>query len=174
MSLLPLSNVYDLAGLTESGAEVFLPTTEEQRNAIAAWASLDGVERFEARIQLKRLAANRFSYTAVLDAAIVQSCVVTLEPVRSKLGLEISRTLHLVRSSRGATAEPLEDAPEENDGPEQIQDTRFDLAGPLLEEFSLAIDPYPRAPGVTFAAEPEPRDPSDSPFAVLKSLDRGG
>ena len=37
-----------------------------------------------------------------------------------------------------------------DDVPEEIDSTRYDLVAPLLEEFSLAIDPYPRAPGVAF------------------------
>ena len=45
---------------------------------------------------------------------------------------------------------------------------------PLLEEFVLAIDPYPRAPGVEFAAPVDAEPRPESPFAVLKALkDRG-
>ncbi len=54
--------------------------------------------------------------------------------------------------------------------PEEIDSTRFDLAAPLLEEFSLAIDPYPRAPGVAFDAPATTEDPPENPFAVLGKL----
>jgi uncharacterized metal-binding protein YceD (DUF177 family) len=58
--------------------------------------------------------------------------------------------------------------------PEEIESPRFDLAAPVLEEFLLAINPYPRAPGVVFEAPAEAEEKPESPFAVLKGLKRGG
>ena len=45
-----------------------------------------------------------------------------------------------------------------------------DLAAPLLEELTLALDPYPRAPGVAFAALKDEAAPTANPFAVLAKL----
>jgi hypothetical protein len=56
----------------------------------------------------------------------------------------------------------------DDEAPEEIESTRYDVAGPVLEEFSLAIDPYPRAPGVAY--EPPPDEKPESPFAVLARL----
>ena len=47
---------------------------------------------------------------------------------------------------------------------------RYDLAAPLLEEFLLALDPYPRAPGVVFESPETGEVPPPNPFAVLKAL----
>jgi len=44
------------------------------------------------------------------------------------------------------------------------------VAGPLLEELSLALDPYPKAPGAVFGAPAEESDASENPFAVLEKL----
>jgi hypothetical protein len=44
------------------------------------------------------------------------------------------------------------------------------LAAPLLEEVSLALDPYPKAPGAAFEVLPEPIEPAENPFAVLEAL----
>jgi hypothetical protein len=41
-----------------------------------------------------------------------------------------------------------------------------------LEELSLALDPYPKAPGAAFEVPPEPPAPADNPFAVLEALKR--
>ena len=43
-----------------------------------------------------------------------------------------------------------------------------------MEEFLLAIDPYPRAPGVAFQPPEGMADKPESPFAVLKGLKSGG
>jgi hypothetical protein len=39
-----------------------------------------------------------------------------------------------------------------------------------MEEFLLALDPYPRRPGVAFDPAAAGDPPPESPFAVLKSL----
>ena len=74
-----------------------------------------------------------------------------------------------------AESETVLDASEE-EGPEEIDSLHIDLAPPLLEEFTLALDPYPRRPG-------EPNLPrhnraegsggAESPFAALKNLKSG-
>ena len=62
----------------------------------------------------------------------------------------------------------LSDRDEEE--PEEIDNLHYDLAGPALEEFLLALDPYPRRPGVAFDPAAVGDPPPESPFAVLKSL----
>jgi uncharacterized metal-binding protein YceD (DUF177 family) len=47
----------------------------------------------------------------------------------------------------------------------------FDLADLVIEVFALAIDLYPRKPGVELTEELKGDDPAElSPFAALKSL----
>jgi len=66
-----------------------------------------------------------------------------------------------------------EDLPLEDDVPEEISSLHYDLAAPLVEELVLAIDPYPRAPGVEFAPPEDGEQAPESPFAVLKGLKSG-
>jgi hypothetical protein len=169
----PFSVVYDLARLSEAGADVKIAANPEQRMELARWADVGAVETFEAQVRLKRLSASRFEYQADLTADLVQSCVVTLEPVPARLVLDIVRSLHLVKMPRGVPASQPELPAPWDEGPEEIHDTRYDLAAPLLEEFSLAIDPYPRAPGVIFDLPEKPAAP-ESPFAVLKRREGDG
>ena len=168
----PFVSIYDLSDLSDAGAEITLSPTEEQRTRLAQWAGVDAVESFVARISLQRRSANRFGYDAKLTADILQSCVVTLEPVHSHLDVDIERTLHLVKVPSSAQISAHELAPSAEEGPEEIQDPRYDIAGPVLEEFALAIDPYPRATGVVFEA-PADSEAGESPFAALKSLKSG-
>ena len=58
----------------------------------------------------------------------------------------------------------------EEDAPEAIESLHYDLAAPALEEYSLALDPYPRAPGAEFSSPDGTSDARDNPFAVLKAL----
>lgn len=170
----PLQHFYDLADLSEAGAEVVVSAKPADLPALAKWAGVDAVERFEGRIELRKLPAHRFVYDAALTADIVQSCVVTLEPVRSHLERNVSRTLHLSQTSRRSAEPEPEWSPADDEGPEEIQSPRYDLAAPLLEEFVLSIDPYPRAPGVAFEPPAEKAEPAESPFAALKVLKKPG
>jgi hypothetical protein len=62
---------------------------------------------------------------------------------------------------------------DQEEGPEEIDSLHLDLATPVLEEFALSLDPYPRRPGVEFAPESPDSEPPESPFAVLKGLKQG-
>ncbi len=73
---------------------------------------------------------------------------------------------------RRRTGETEVEVPLEADAPEEIDSLHYDLAAALIEEFILALDPYPRAPGVEFQA-PEGEGAAESPFAVLKGLKSG-
>jgi uncharacterized metal-binding protein YceD (DUF177 family) len=168
----PLQQFYDLADVSEGGVEVAVRAEATQREALARWAGVEKVESFGALVDLRKSGPRRFSYAARLTADVVQTCVVTLEPLSVRLERDIARTLELARGrSRPGQDDPPVWTPDDDDEePEKIETSRYDLAGPLLEEFVLAIDPYPRAPGVAFEL-PVPEDnPRDSPFAVLKAL----
>ncbi len=169
MNSLPLSSVYDLSDISDAGAEIAIQPGAEQRQRIADWAGVNALETFSGKVTLRRQSANRFSYEAELNADVVQTCVVTLEPVRSHMSLNISRSLHLTKFPASGKLVEHEMAPASAEAPEEVQDSHYDLAGPLLEEFTLAIDPYPRCPGVAFDA-PKDEDGLESPFAVLKTL----
>jgi uncharacterized metal-binding protein YceD (DUF177 family) len=171
---LPLSNILDLAVLSQAGEERVIAPKAGQLAGLAEWAGVERIDNFEARIALKKLSPTRFDYRAEVSAEIVQSCVVTLEPVLSHLAFSFERELHLVRSASRLPDEAFGPEAGEDDVPEEITDTRFDIAGPVLEELALAIDPYPRAPGVAFRTESERQEERESPFAALKNLKKTG
>jgi len=170
----PFVRIYDLGDLGRAGDVVAIALKDSDLKRLAQWAELDTVTSFEAVVDLKRISANRFGYNARLSSEIVQSCVVTLEPVRSRIDREFTRELHLVdHRHREAKGEALTLAAADDEAPEEIESLDYDIVGPLLEEFSLAIDPYPRAPGVTFES-PADKAPIEGPFAALKALKQRG
>ena len=84
------------------------------------------------------------------------------------------RELHFNPALRRSPEAPAaEDFPLEDDLPEEIGSLHYDLAAPLIEEFVLAIDPYPRAKGVEFEPPGAGEEAPESPFAVLKGLKSG-
>jgi len=169
---LPLEHFVDLGRLTEAGSEFVLEPKDDELAKLAAWAEVSSIEAFKATVDIKRSGRDRYRLNAVIDADLTQACVVTLEPVKDRIAKEFSRELHLVRPSRHALpeTEALTVGAGDDDAPEDIDNQHYDVAGPVLEEFSLAINPYPRCPGVAFESPSDPVDRPDNPFAVLKSL----
>jgi len=167
----PFARIYDLGDLGRAGDTIAIALKDADRKRLAAWAEVESVTSFQATVDLTRISANRFGYRAHLTSDVVQSCVVTLEPVRSHIVRDFSRELHLAdHRHHEPRTEALTLAAAEDEAPEEIESLDYDLAGPLLEELSLAIDPYPRAPGVTFESPADETRSAEGPFAALKSL----
>ncbi len=108
-------------------------------------------------------------------AQVRQTCGVTLEPFDSDLEGELHiRALPQGSAALGGPDEAggeLDLDPDADDPPEVLPDDRIDLGAYVVEDLSLAIDPFPRKPGVEFEAPEQPGEPS--PFAVLAKL-KGG
>ncbi|MES2471906.1 MAG: DUF177 domain-containing protein [Pseudomonadota bacterium] len=180
---LPLSQIYNLARLGNAGDTVQVSADETQRADIARWAGVLSLESFSAQVEVRKLAPTRFGLSYVLKADVTQACVVTLEPVPALLEHSFSRELEFtgqtVRRKPAQAKSGAESVTEvvvdslEDEGPEEIESLHYDLAAPLLEEFVLALEPYPRRPGVAFEPPSDGLEPPESPFAVLKGLKSG-
>jgi len=168
----PLQHIYDLSSISAAGAEVTITAKPEELPALAQWFGVDAIEAFTAKLELRKLSQMRFHIDALMTADIVQACVVTLVPVNTHIERRFSRTLHLT-TGPAAGRETIIVSPADDESPEEIASTRYDLAEPLLEELALSIDPYPRAPGVEFVPPDDGKSPEESPFAVLKRLKQG-
>lgn len=172
MPAIPLERFHDFSDLSDAGYETTVVATPEELVRLAVWADVKEVTRLEARISVKRQSKTRFHLETDFVADIVQISVVTLEPVKSQIAAHFTRELHLSRglhryADKGGLVTP---ASAEDEAPEEIASTSYDLAEPLREELALAIDPYPREPGAEFAAPGDADDHSESPFAVLETL----
>lgn len=170
---LPLSHPYNLNRLGQAGDEVSFSAIDEERAALARFAGVLRVDMFAAHVALRKPAPNRFQLDFILEADIVQACVVSLADVPSHIERRFTRDLHFDPALKRTKEQPEEDLLQEDDKPEEIDSLHYDLAAPLIEELVLAIDPYPRAPGVAFEAPKETLPPPESPFAVLKGLKSG-
>ena len=172
---LPLTHPYNLARLGNAGEDVRFAADLGQRAAIAKWSGVLSLEKLEAGVQIQKLDSARYTLDFTLDADVTQACVVTLEPVPAHIAHRFRRELQFVGPVRH---KPVSDdsGPDvvldvtKDEGPEEIQSLHVDLAGPVLEEYVLSLEPYPRRPGVAFTPKSQPSEAPESPFAVLKGL----
>jgi uncharacterized metal-binding protein YceD (DUF177 family) len=170
---LPLSRPYNLNRLGQAGDTVDVAISDQERGALAQFVGVPRIDALSAQIELKKPAPNRFQLDFSLAADICQSCVVTLADVPAHIERRFSRELRFNPTLHRGDQSAAGDIPLEDDVPEEIGSLHYDLAAPLIEELVLAIDPYPRAPGVAFAPPGSGEEPPENPFAVLKGLKSG-
>jgi uncharacterized metal-binding protein YceD (DUF177 family) len=171
----PLSVKFDLGSVSDDRTETLTPTAE-QRARIAEWAGLSSLESLTAKLRISHLAENFYAYDGELEADLVQPCVVTLEPVHAHISRAFARRYRVLPARRGKVQFSAADAvvDPEDDETETVQTPFIDLAAPVLEELSLGIDPYPRAPGAQLDLPAEEEEAPENPFAVLGVLkDKG-
>jgi hypothetical protein len=169
----PFERFHDLSGIPELGYETDIVAGPDELKRLAEWVGVDEVSSLRGHISVRRQSRTTYHIETAFEADVVQPCVVTLEPVHSHIARNFTRTLHFTPGvNRYADKGGLvTSAFVEEDAPDEIESLRYDLAEPLREEFSLAIDPYPRAPGVEFDT-PDDGDHPDSPFSALEKLRR--
>jgi uncharacterized metal-binding protein YceD (DUF177 family) len=167
----PYSHPVELAGISDQGVELSLAPAADERARIAAWMGILELVSLDARVRLMHVKDDDYSYEAEYRAEVLQSCVVTLDPVRAAHAGALSRLYRVARPpSRRAAREMVVASEGDEDAPEVLSGSLLDIAAPVLEELTLALDPYPRAPGVAFEPPKEEVKASDSPFAVLAKL----
>ena len=142
------------------------------------WGVLE-VRSFDAEVSLGRWKRDGVRAKGRVSAAIVQECVVTLDPV-DQLIEEDFETIFVPETSRLASrsltgkGEMFLD-PEGPDLPETFSGDTLDVGAIAAEFAALAIDPYPRKQGEAFVDRIESDPASDkkpSPFAVLQGFKR--
>jgi hypothetical protein len=147
----PVSFDVNVARLPKKGMPVTIEATEAQRAELADLHGLVSVETFRADLTIAAWKRNGVSVDGRVIADVVQSCIVTLEPVEARIDEEVSQvflpeTSKLGRESFGLGGEILIDV----DGPDSPETFSGDVinVGALAEEFfGLGIDPYPRKAG---------------------------
>jgi uncharacterized metal-binding protein YceD (DUF177 family) len=166
-----LSRPYDTAHLPATGAELGIDASAGQRAALANAYDLLAVERLVATATLTPAGAGTVTVEGRVVADIVQSCVVSLEPVAQHIDEPFSVRFASTEVRNSAAREIAID-PEAQDPPEVMDGTTIDVGALVEEMFVLAIDPYPRAPGADLPVEPEqqPETAKESPFAVLRQV----
>ncbi len=172
MSGEPLSLSVLVARIPAGGKHFRVETNEQERRAVAEALGIVDVVELTADLDVRPVGEKAFAVRGTLSASVVQTDVVTLEPVQQ----EVSEAIDL-------TLEPAEDdAPKKERalpqvGLEGLEDRdfyrrgRIDLGAIVVEHLALGLDPYPKSPGVEFPGHIEGSpDTESSPFAALAPL----
>lgn len=155
-----------------------IEATAAERAALAERLDLVALDSLTATLRLRRLPDGLIRVSGRFAADVVQSCVVTLEPVPARCSEEFTLLFGEQVVREGSAREIEFDAIGE-DEPEPIEGGAIDLGEAVVQHLAVALDPYPRAPGAEVPAEYSGSastgngQTAPSPFAVLSKLRRG-
>lgn len=163
--------VADLSG--RKPRDIDLAPTQEETARIRDSLGLEGLRKVSLRGRLAPLGKADWRFEGALGATVVQPCVVTLDPVTTRIDEPVERSWiagYTLPESAGEVEMP------EDDTQEPLADT-IDLGAMLVEALALALPAYPRSPGADLgeAVYTEPgkaplRDDDLKPLAGLAAL----
>jgi uncharacterized metal-binding protein YceD (DUF177 family) len=149
-----------------------LTATPEERAAVAARLGLDALDSLTARLRAVPVAGGAFiRVDGRYAASVTQTCGITLAPVVSAIEESLERTYTFEEGPRPGAGREVDLEADGEEPADPIIDGRIDLGELVVEELSLAIDPFPRAAGAVFdAAAHGVAEKKDTPFAALVQL----
>lgn len=155
-----LSRIVRLDRVPTRGLTIDVTASEAERAALARRFDLLDLPALQAEVAVQPGLGGVWAVTGRLRAEAVQACVVTLDPVAQSIDEAID-----LRFAPGAKAHA-----DDPDAPEPLVGDTIDVGAIVADHLSLALDPFPRAPGATYEPAPEPADAKPNPFAALERL----
>lgn len=171
--------------------DLAISPSAEETAALCKRLNLLALEGLSAHLKIERLSGGMVVHVkGRMSANVTQACVVSLEPVPSRVEEEFEGWFAdqdnavMLAKARRERQNADGEAPmlEEKDDPEPIVNGHIDLGELVTQYLSLALDPYPRAPGVGSGEDEGPAVYGDNPgaelrrnpFAALKDWKGGG
>ena len=170
------SRPIDVESLGDSPIRLDIHADADERANLARRFGLVEVQSLSASVTLERDATGDVRLSGRLKAEIVQTCVVSLEPVRSTIDARFDRVFSSTAETGADSAEEVFLAPDDDELVEPLSGGIVDAGEAVAETLGLEIDPFPRAPGAIFTgAETGSSDKAEDieksgPFAALAKL----
>lgn len=161
----------------KDGVSGEIAATESEIETIGKMLDLVALDRLTLAYRLERRGGGRLLLTGTLRATVTQTCVISLDPVESRIEVPVEMEFW----PAALIAESERNAAETGgsgllDWPEAILDGWIDLGPVIYESLATALDPYPKREGARFGwAEgpgPEAETAKTGPFAALAALKR--
>lgn len=150
-----------LAQVPAAGRDLRLEAAAEEREALARRLGLLALHALSADLRLVPDEEGAIHVTGRLAAELEQECGITLVPVPQSVAEEVAWRL----LPEGVEPSDGEDEPDDIESEQGVAD----LGEALAQQLSLAIDPYPRAPGAELP-EGLGDQGAHGPFASLLKL----
>lgn len=171
----PFSYPVKVGHISANPVRIRLEASAEELKALAKFWDVLSVESLKSELQVTRWKRDGIKITGEVHAAVTQACVVTLEPVPSRIDETIEHIFvpegsKLAKMVTNDVGEIVLD-PDGPDTPDQFSGDTIDVGVVVAEFAALALDPYPRKSDVEFPGYGEEipeEEKRPSPFAALK------
>ncbi len=161
------SRPVDLERLGAGREEVAVTASAKECQALAERLGLVAVRSLSAELSVEaKPTLGLVTVEGRLKALVTQTCVITLAPFDQRLEESFRQDYSLTAAEEDEDPESLD-----LDQPEPLPQGGLDLGEEVAQQLSLALDPYPRAPGAELPASAE--DSVANPFAALARLKQG-
>lgn len=151
----------NLGEVSSFGKRFQLKTNQQERERIAQRLNVVAVRECKGEVNI-RTTKTVIDISGSLRAELTRECVSSLEEMDE--AVSDSFELQFFRTEKAIEA--IEDE-EEAEFAELHEGDTFDLGELLVQQLSLAMDPFPRKPGATSLAAEFGSDEEASPFAGL-------
>lgn len=159
-------HVHDISG---TGRHFNISTSESEREAVARQLGLPAIAELAAKLVVKPFRRDGLAVNGTIHARLTQTCVVSAEDFESTVEAPVDIRFSPDGKDPNADFDLAElNNPEAEDPPDLLSGDTIDLGAVICEFLALALDPYPRKPGVAFQAPEEGHELS--PFAALGAL----
>ena len=159
------SRLVRLIGLAPQGFRQRIEATPEERERLARRFDLLALDRLVASVELRRESREIILMEAAFEAEYVQTCAVTLEPVRGAISDRFSLVYGPARDEQEREIELTGDEP----AFEPLTGDAIDIGEAVAQELSLALPTFPRDPEAMID-EIIKVEPTEAPFASLAGL----
>lgn len=167
-----------LSDLGAGVSQYALAADERERAAIAGRLNLISLEVFDVSVQIRSISRGKSAdIRGTLNATVSQHCISTLQPVVRTYAEEFAIRFVGAQTASKHASEGAQDLTLELEDLdiEVLDGEEFDIGEAAVQYLALALDPYPRADGVTDWPSPGLDDAQEAPgrqnpFAVLKKL----
>lgn len=161
------ARVIELARLRDLESFAFdIAPKPEEAAAIARLMAAQGLRKLRFAGTLDRLASGGWQLEGKLGATVIQTCVVSLDPVTTRIDQEVARRY---LPQRAVAGREVILSPDDEDEIEPLGD-RIDLGLVAIETLALALPPYPRKPGAALGDVTAAPSDGVKPFAALAAL----
>jgi hypothetical protein len=160
--------------IPHGGVEGQLVAGAKECAAIAQALDLVSLDKLVFDYRLKPLGGGRVALSGLLEAACVQSCVITLDPVSAEISEQVEIEFWPPEELLAVEEQAGEEGAEiPFEGPEPLADGAVALGQIAYEVLASSLDPYPRKEGVSFDwkdTDSEAVEGAGGPFAALEAL----
>lgn len=151
------------------GLDVTRSASPQDRAAIVKDLGLAALDKLDTSYRITAISGGGWRLAGTLTADVVQSCVITLEPVPARIeeNFKVEFWRDLAEPEGGEDKSVLEGA-----DVERLDDSAIPAGRIVFECLSAALDPYPRKQGASLAWDDPAAAQSEkiTPFSVLGKL----